>query len=119
VKLMKYALLTGAAALTAIGGSPADATWSSSSHGSGKGGSSSGWGSSGWGSSGWGGSSSYGGTSGGSTGGTSGGSSSGSSGGSSSGGTPVPEPSNVMMLGLGLAGLFAGRFVAGRRRKKT
>ena len=28
----------------------------------------------------------------------------------------IPEPSNVMMLGLGIAGLIAGRWAAKRRR---
>ncbi len=39
-------------------------------------------------------------------------------GGSSTGGTTVPEPSNLLMLGLGVVGLIAGRMFA-RRRKKT
>lgn len=33
-------------------------------------------------------------------------------------GTAVPEPSNLLMLGLGVIGLIIGRMVA-RRRKKT
>tara|TARA_R110000850_G_scaffold167296_1_gene292428 strand:+ start:873 stop:1199 length:327 start_codon:yes stop_codon:yes gene_type:complete len=39
-------------------------------------------------------------------------------GGAGPAGTRVSEPSNVIMLGLGLVGLVAGRFIAGRRRKK-
>jgi len=31
--------------------------------------------------------------------------------------TMIPEPSNLLMLGLGVAGLIAGRLVARRRRK--
>lgn len=34
-------------------------------------------------------------------------------------GTPVSEPSNLLMLGLGIAGLIVGRYAAKRRRKKT
>lgn len=32
-------------------------------------------------------------------------------------GTKIPEPSNFMMLTLGIAGLVAGRWAAGRRGK--
>ena len=83
MKLMKCAILAGLATMTFAAGAPAHATWGSS-----------GWGSSGWGSSGWG-SSGNGGSTSSSTGG-------GSS--SSGGGTPVPEPSGMLMLGLGLSG---------------
>ncbi len=41
-----------------------------------------------------------------------------SSGSSSSGGTPIPEPSNIIMLALGVAGLVAGRFAASSKRAK-
>lgn len=37
----------------------------------------------------------------------------------SRGGTPVSEPSNLLMLGLGIAGLIAGRYAAKRKRKKS
>ena len=102
MKPMKCAVLTGIATMALAAGAPANATW---------GWGSSGWGSSGWGSSGWGSSGSS---------GSSGGSTS-SSGGStgSSGGTPVPEPSSMMMLGLGLGGLVAGRVAAKRRKKMS
>lgn len=36
--------------------------------------------------------------------------------GNSNGGTSVPEPSNLLMLGLGVVGLIAGRLVARRRK---
>ena len=36
--------------------------------------------------------------------------------GSAAAGITIPEPSNLMMLGLGLAGLIAGRLVARRRK---
>ncbi len=39
------------------------------------------------------------------------------SGGSPNGGTAVPEPSNLLMLGLGVMGLIAGRMAARRRKK--
>tara|TARA_R110002073_G_scaffold90448_3_gene213513 strand:- start:1410 stop:1766 length:357 start_codon:yes stop_codon:yes gene_type:complete len=110
MKLVKYTIWTAAAAIAFAAAVPAGATWNSDNRGSVKGWGSSGWGSSGWGSSGSSGSSGSGGTTS-STGGT------GSSGGSSSGGTPVPEPSNLMMLGLGLVGLIGGRLVARRRKK--
>jgi|AAGA01.1.fsa_nt_gi hypothetical protein len=35
----------------------------------------------------------------------------------SSGRTQVPEPSNLLMLGLGVVGLIVGRMVAKRRQK--
>tara|TARA_R110001606_G_scaffold10898_1_gene46999 strand:+ start:4654 stop:4926 length:273 start_codon:yes stop_codon:yes gene_type:complete len=37
--------------------------------------------------------------------------------GTSSGRTQVPEPSNLLMLGLGVVGLIVGRMVAKRRQK--
>ena len=109
MKLMKSAILAGAAALAFTASVPADATRDYNNRGTTKGWNSSGWGGSGWGSSGWG-SSGYGSTSSGGTGGTS------TGGHSSTGGTQVPEPSNMLMLGL--AGLIAGRLAA-RRRKKS
>lgn len=136
MKLVKTAILLGASAMTFAVAAPAEATWYYNNRGSWGGSSgwgssgwgSSGWGSSGWGSSGWGssgwGSSGYGSSgSGGSTSSSTGGttSTSSSTGGSttsggSTGGTPVPEPSNLLMLGLGMAGLVAGRLVARRRK---
>ncbi|WP_229954293.1 PEP-CTERM sorting domain-containing protein [Parasphingorhabdus litoris] len=140
MKLEKLAILVGSGVISFAVASPAEATWyphnggwsnpsgwGSSGWGSSGWGSSgwgsSGWGSSGWGSSGWGssgwGSSSYGGSTSTSSSTSSGTTSTGSSsGGSSSGGTPIPEPSNVMMLALGVAGLVAGRFAARKKRKK-
>ncbi|QJB68831.1 PEP-CTERM sorting domain-containing protein [Parasphingorhabdus halotolerans] len=125
MNIAKSGILAGIGALTMGLAAPAEAAWYSNNRGTWNGGSSSGWGSSGWGSSGWGssgwGSSGWGssGGSSGSSGSTGGSTSSGgsSSGGSSSGGTQIPEPSNFMMLGLGVGGLVAGRLVARRRRK--
>ena len=102
MKIMKISILAGVAALTFAAAVPAQASWGST-----------GLGSSGWGSSG------HHGTSSSSTGGSSSGGTSSSSGGSSTGGTQVPEPSNLLMLGLGVAGLVAGRFAARRKRKRS
>ncbi|MEO9468484.1 PEP-CTERM sorting domain-containing protein [Parasphingorhabdus sp.] len=33
-------------------------------------------------------------------------------------GTPIPEPSNLVMLALGIAGLVAGRYAAKKHRGK-
>lgn len=103
MKAMKYAILAGIVAVAFAAGAPANASWQSNGRGDVRGWGSSGWGSSGWGGSGWGSSSDGGSTSGGTS--------------SSGGGTPVPEPSNLLMLGLGLSGLIAGRLAARRRRK--
>ena len=70
-----------------------------------------GWGSSGWGSSGYGSTSNKPRTPKGSSNAVH------SSDGASKGGTPVPEPSNLLMLVLGLVGLIAGRMAARRRKK--
>lgn len=129
MNLLKLAILSGGVAISIGFVAPAQATWyphNGGSHGgwSTSGGwGSSGWGSSGWGSSGWGssgwGSSSYGGTTTSTSTSSSGtASTSSSSGGSSSGGTPIPEPSNMIMLALGVAGLVAGRFAARSKRAK-
>ena len=109
MNLTNLAILIGVASITLAVFSPVEAAWYANNRGS-----VSGWGSSGWGSSGYGGSASTstGSSSSSSTGSTSGGST------GSSGGTPVPEPSNLLMLGLGIAGVVAGRMVAIRRRKK-
>lgn len=115
MKLVKPTILTAVALIAIVATAPADATWysyggSSNSGWTTSGGwSNSGWGSSGWGSSGWG-SSGYVGTTSSST------STSSSSAGSSSEGTPVPEPSNLLMLALGVAGLAAGRYAARKKR---
>ena len=98
MKLMKCAILAGIAAAAVIASAPAEASWQSNNRGTVKTWGGSGWGSSGWGSSGNGGS-------------TGGGAS------SSGGGTPVPEPSSMLMLGIGLSGLVAGRLAAKRRKK--
>ncbi len=118
----KLAMLSGLAAISLVAATPAQATWYTYNSNAGGGWSTSGgwhvsgWGNSGWGASGWGSSgwasSSFGGGTSSST------STSSSSGGSSSGGTPVPEPSNMLMLALGVAGLVAGRFAARRKRDK-
>ncbi|MDZ7588267.1 MAG: hypothetical protein U5J78_03615 [Parasphingorhabdus sp.] len=39
-------------------------------------------------------------------------------GGSSGGATSIPEPSNLVMLAVGVTGLVAGRIAARRRRKQ-
>lgn len=105
MKLVKPTILTAVALIAIVATAPADATWYS------YGGSpNSGWTTSGgWSSSGWG-SSGYGGTTSSST------STSSSSAGSSSEGTPVPEPSNLLMLALGVVGLAAGRYAARKKR---
>ncbi len=113
----KLATLSGLAAISWVTASPAHATWHTHNDNEGSSWSSSGgWHVSGWGSSGWA-SSSFGVKNPPSTSPINISASS-SSGGSSSGGTPVPEPSNMLMLALGVAGLVAGRFAARRKRKK-
>lgn len=123
MKPINTAILAATAALVFTASAPAEATWYSNNRG--YWGGSSGWGSSGWGSSDWGspGYGTYTNSSSGSTGGAS--SSSSSSNGTGGvandpplGVTPVPEPSNLLMLGLGMAGLIAGRIVARRRKSK-
>ena len=100
---MKCALLAGVLSLTFSVGGPAGASPKTDTQNTVKGGSVAGWGSSGWGSSGY---------------GDKPRAARAASDDSSTGKTKVTEPSNMMMLGLGLAGLIAGRMVA-RRRKKT
>jgi len=117
MKPIKTAILAASAALVFTASAPAEATWYSNNRG--YWGGSSGWGSSGWASPGYG---TYASSSSGSTGGSSSSSSSNGTGGVGNDpplvGTPVPEPSNLLMLGLGMAGLIAGRFVARRRKSK-
>ncbi len=103
MKLMKCAILAGIAAAAVAASAPAEASWQSNNRGTVKTWGGSGWGSSGWGSSGWGSSGNGGSTGGGAS--------------SSGGGTPVPEPSSMLMLGIGLSGLVAGRLAAKRRKK--
>jgi len=103
---MTYAILAGAAALTIATGSPAGAVQESDNRGTAKD-----WSDSGWATSGQDRAPHVPGKSKGSAAGTK------SAGGSSKEGTPIPEPSNLLMLMLGLAGLVAGR-AAARRRKK-
>ena len=107
MKRMKCAILAGAAAMTIAAGTPVEAAQESDNRGTVEG-----WGSSGEDSPGYGSTSNPPRASKRSTGGKS------TSSGSTTSGTTVPEPSNLLMLGLGLIGLIVGRMVA-RRRKKT
>jgi len=106
VKRVQCAILTAAAALAIAAGVPADAAQNSNNHGAVKGLHHSGAGSSNWAS-----------RSPPATPKASAGRSS-PAGGSSSDRRRVPEPSNLLMLGLGVVGLIIGRMTA-RRRKKT
>lgn len=121
MKPINTAILVATAALVFTASVPAEATWYSNNRG--YWGGSSGWGASGWGSSDWG-SPGYGiyTKSASSTVGSSSSPGSNGTGGvgndPSLGGTAVPEPSNLLMLGLGVAGLIAGRLVARRRKSK-
>ncbi len=122
MKLIKTAALVGAAAMAIAVAVPAEATWNTSDQGYWDGRYT--WRSSGWKSSGWG-ASDYGTSNNDISGSTSEyifSSSSNGTGGVGNDnypvGTPVPEPSNVLMLGLGVVGLVAGRLVARRRKSK-
>jgi hypothetical protein len=106
VERLQCAILAAAAAMVVAVGVPADAARNPNNHGAVKGLSISGAGNSSWASR--------------STPGTLKASTGRSSpaGGSSSDRRRVPEPSNLLMLGLGVVGLIIGRMTA-RRRKKT
>lgn len=103
VTLLKSAILLSAAAMAVANGVPAEGAGNSDNRGSVHDLVSSDWGSSG----------------NGSTAGTPKASAAKSSSlhGTSGGRTQVPEPSNLLMLGLGVVGLIVGRMVAKRRQK--